>query len=165
MWFFWGALKHSIKDVKSHRRKIKSSLYNKKEIKLHKNKVQSQSVHTIFQNKILYLAQTSILSTVYFSDLSEHYWFLFHTVPTVLPSQDAMNWHYCKHSGVQPMLLLRHRFSPSSEDARTTGSPSLPLLLALKKEVASLIIPSICHQNAHCCCNSGLQEFPVGVLD
>ena len=76
-----------------------------------------------------------------------------------------MNWHYYKHSGLQPMLLPRHRFSPFSEDARTTASPSLLLLLTLRKEVASLIIPSICHQNVHCCCNSDLQEFPVDVLD
>lgn len=76
-----------------------------------------------------------------------------------------MNWHYHKHSRVQPMLLPRHRFSPFSEDARITASPSLLLLLTLREEAASLIIPSICHQNAHCCRNSDLQEFPVHVLD
>lgn len=86
-----GSLKDSNKDVKTlrHVRKIKISPNNNK--KKDRNKHWSQSVYTIIWNNICYLAHAVTLSTVHFSDLSEHYWFLFHTLPTALPRQDAIN--------------------------------------------------------------------------
>lgn len=51
---FWCSPKYCIKDIKSHTRKIKISLDNKKKKLNYKNKVQSWFVYTIFQIKLRY---------------------------------------------------------------------------------------------------------------
>lgn len=145
----------------SQERNKKQSLEYKKKLNYTRIKYSLQSVHTIFQNKILYLAQASIPSTVPLLTFTGFYFTSF-----LLFYLARMQWTgiNINMQGYSQCFCLDTGFFPFAEDARTIAGPS-PLPFANPKEVAPLIIPSICHQNAHYCCSSDLQEFPVDVLD